>query len=369
MKKIILITAFLCGFIAANAQYTYIAQRYDWLAGLFRALGLPAGDSAQFQTSQRQRAGSIYYDSVGVDAGLYAWTGLTWQLIGSGGSQTLQEVFDTEPGGSILTKTDSILIPHTGNLRIYGQYVPLILESDSAQGIIVRTRHPQANLLFATKTSTDISTVTSEVTIQKLSTGTVTNGYGTRVRYDLESANGTGRMASEYQTIWSNATDANRTSFVRIRAMNNGIEDTVMDIQPDYIIVHNGDDSLATLADVRAGSGSGGTWGSITGTLSAQTDLQTALDAKQNALRSVTVSSSTSLTLSTANTYVFSGSSDATWTLPAGTVGLTYLIKSRGSAAVTLVGTLYTNTSVASLIILPGDAYHVQWDGTYYIVF
>jgi hypothetical protein len=42
--------------------------------------------------------------------------------------------------------------------------------------------------------------------------------------------------------------------------------------------------------------GAGGTWGSITGTLSSQTDLQTALDAKASILAPVTLSANTSLT-------------------------------------------------------------------------
>ncbi len=50
-----------------------------WFGGLFRALNIPAGDSAQFQPGQVVRAGAIYYDSTGVDSGLYVWSGLAWQ--------------------------------------------------------------------------------------------------------------------------------------------------------------------------------------------------------------------------------------------------------------------------------------------------
>lgn len=121
MKKIILIAVLLISFASANSQstYTYIAQRYRWLAGLFEALGLPAGSGpAAFTAGQNQRAGQVYYDSSGIDQGVYVWTGLTWQLI-AGGSQTLQQVFNTEVGGSVLTKNDTVLLSGF-NLTIKG---------------------------------------------------------------------------------------------------------------------------------------------------------------------------------------------------------------------------------------------------------
>lgn len=83
MKKIIFILALFFSFVA-NAQYTpptgytNINSRYDWLAGVFRALGLPAGGNAAFTAGQAQRAGSVYYDSTGADAGLYIWDGSAW---------------------------------------------------------------------------------------------------------------------------------------------------------------------------------------------------------------------------------------------------------------------------------------------------
>lgn len=87
----------------------------------------------------------------------------------------------------------------------------------------------------------------------------------------------------------------------------------------------------------------------------------------------VTVSSATSLTLAGSNTYVFSGSSNTTWTLPAiGTTGRTYRIKNRGSAYITLqrAGSdqLYDAAAIATIVILPGDALEVQDDGTYWII-
>jgi len=56
---------------------------------------------------------------------------------------------------------------------------------------------------------------------------------------------------------------------------------TTIDIESGKTAVITYKTSTAPAVDV-SGSGGGGTWGSITGTLSAQTDLQSALDAKQD---------------------------------------------------------------------------------------
>jgi hypothetical protein len=60
-----------------------------------------------------------------------------------------------------------------------------------------------------------------------------------------------------------------------------------------------------TNGDLIAKSGGGGTWGSITGTLSAQTDLQSALDAKQNSLNGTGFVKAVGTTISYDNTTYF----------------------------------------------------------------
>lgn len=68
MKKLILFVVLgllvICCKAQTNYGYTYIGQRYEWLAGLFKALGLPVGDSARFQVGQHQRQGAVYMDTV-----------------------------------------------------------------------------------------------------------------------------------------------------------------------------------------------------------------------------------------------------------------------------------------------------------------
>ena len=88
MKRLILISLILCAAFAGNAQlpaysgYTNINSGYQWLRGLFAALGAPAGGNAAFATGQAQRAGALYYDSTGVDSGFYYYSGTQWRLIG-----------------------------------------------------------------------------------------------------------------------------------------------------------------------------------------------------------------------------------------------------------------------------------------------
>lgn len=86
MKKIILILFIVLGCFIAQSQtytgYTNINAGYNWLRGLFSALGAPAGGNAAFQTGQAQRAGALYYDSTGADSGFYYYSGTQWRLIG-----------------------------------------------------------------------------------------------------------------------------------------------------------------------------------------------------------------------------------------------------------------------------------------------
>jgi hypothetical protein len=55
--------------------------------------------------------------------------------------------------------------------------------------------------------------------------------------------------------------------------------------------------TIQSIVNLASGGGGGTTWGSITGTLSTQTDLQSALDAKQNTLTLTTTGTSGAATL------------------------------------------------------------------------
>lgn len=112
MKKIILALLILCSCLQLFGQtepgYTYLGPAYVWRLGMFRALGIPAGDTPGFIAGQSMRAGQIFYDTLGVDAGAYVWNGSAWVSLGSPVTPTLQEIFSAEGKNSVLTSNDTI---------------------------------------------------------------------------------------------------------------------------------------------------------------------------------------------------------------------------------------------------------------------
>jgi hypothetical protein len=86
---------------------------------------------------------------------------------------------------------------------------------------------------------------------------------------------------------------------------------------------------------IGGGGGGGATWGSITGTLSSQTDLQTALDAKQN--ESIVINSNTTAVIDGVYTVVAS----ATFTDPTPAEGKGFMVFVRNGTA-TVGGTGYS---------------------------
>lgn len=86
MKQILIICCLLWG--TAQAQqlpgYTDINARYRWLAGVFRALNLPAGNDTALQAGQTRQAGAVWVDTVGSNAGVYYWLFGKWNKVGVG---------------------------------------------------------------------------------------------------------------------------------------------------------------------------------------------------------------------------------------------------------------------------------------------
>lgn len=114
-------------------------------------------------------------------------------------------------------------------------------------------------------------------------------------------------------------------------------------------------------------SGGGGTWGSITGTLSAQTDLQTALNAKQNSITTGTTSQyfRGDLSLATFPTNVSSFTNDAGYiTSISGAVtsvsGTTNRITSSGGATpiIDIAATYVGQTSITTLSTITTGTWH-----------
>jgi hypothetical protein len=85
-----LLILFILAYVSAYAQpptgsYTLINQRYNWLGGYFRGLGIPVGcdTSSAFLSGQWRGAGAVYYDSC--DAKFYIWNQYWREVQGSGG--------------------------------------------------------------------------------------------------------------------------------------------------------------------------------------------------------------------------------------------------------------------------------------------
>lgn len=120
------------------------------------------------------------------------------------------------------------------------------------------------------------------------------------------------------------------------------------------------------------GNGTDYTVANITGTNITVTNGAGTIALTRGDDNTPTVSSAGTLGLSTSGWYVFSGTT-STWTLPAiaGNTGKTYHIKNRGSGNITLNtnaggNEIYSTSAVNTLTILPGEAYILNNDGTYF---
>lgn len=83
----------------------------------------------------------------------------------------------------------------------------------------------------------------------------------------------------------------------------------------------------------------------------------------------ITTSSAASLTLDgTASEWTFTGGSATTWTMT-NVLNRTHFLNNRGTAAITLQassGNLYTNASVATFTINPGESFRASYDGSFW---
>lgn len=130
MKKLLTFLFLLCSLSVlsqtAPPNYTNINSRYQWLAGRFKALSLPAGDTV-FQSGQWPIAGAVVYDSTKpVGQRFWVWNGQYWEGVGSGGG-TQRPVYATNGLtavndstvrlGGTLTDTTTIYMPANTRMR------------------------------------------------------------------------------------------------------------------------------------------------------------------------------------------------------------------------------------------------------------
>ncbi len=115
-----------------------------------------------------------------------------------------------------------------------------------------------------------------------------------------------------------------------------------------------------------SGGGGGGAWGSITGTLSAQTDLQTALDAKAEKVSLPFATKTTTATLSSTEVVALCTGGPYNVTLPAQSAGRrVYVKKGSGASAITILPASGTIDGAASYILsIAYESVELISDGT-----
>lgn len=105
--------------------YTYLPIKYRHIALIVDStFHIRAGGATQRLRGGWTGAGALWVDSVNSRMSFYSggvWNRLAlFSEIGGGGSQTLQQVFNTQVGGSVLTKHDSIIISNSNFLDVLG---------------------------------------------------------------------------------------------------------------------------------------------------------------------------------------------------------------------------------------------------------
>lgn len=188
---------------------------------------------------------------------LIAGTGVTFTVTGNditinsaaGSTPTLQQVFDTEVAGAVLTKNDSLQIG-AFQLRVYGSANPLRVQSTTTSGI---TPAIQAVIL-----NTNTNTVDDVLTISRQTSSTAANGIGGSIAFFTELSNGSVNENARIYSMWSDVTPASRSTEFGIRGITNNGPMTdwlVMDGTYGYLYL----DTIATRAYARSVGGSGGT--------------------------------------------------------------------------------------------------------------
>lgn len=112
MKKILIGLVLLVSIqtFGQDLNYTKIAARYKWIAGLFdSSFGIPTGPAYQFRFGGSRRAGQVFYDSTGADSGFYV----------SGRAQTWHRLARADEAGAIDTTNKWIQTMYVRNDSLF----------------------------------------------------------------------------------------------------------------------------------------------------------------------------------------------------------------------------------------------------------
>lgn len=274
MKKLLIIP-FLLLFITSFSQQGRIYGRKNHY-GIFQFF-----DSVYFNSIPYSESASIVH--LGIDTNVLSPTfGKLVRKTAGGSTPTLQQVFDTEVGGSILTKMDTINVGSSGSewLKITGAGSGLTLQvlntgsgkainassvsgtsmegnSSSGLGMRATTVSGTAAGEFSTGASSGSNIVTVANFYSQNQSGAGANGLGGQLLYGAESSTTVFTTASRFQWYYTNATHANRTVRLNWLAYSNALEDTVMTLG-DYVALTESSATKFTSTTIATGKIQGG---------------------------------------------------------------------------------------------------------------
>ncbi len=190
-------------------------------------------------------------------------------VVGTGGIPTLQQVLTA---GSTMTTFNTIVGGSNGTLWTGSANQPVIaFQNTNANGEVMNliggtngygltTNAPGASGIRINRDGVFNSNAPYLLELHRTySGGNGGNGIGSTIAQYAENSAGGESLSSEISSYLSTATSGSETSMLDIKLGSAGSYNIAMNIQPLGIVrVNNNTDTLATLADVRAGGGGGG---------------------------------------------------------------------------------------------------------------
>ncbi len=186
---------------------------------------------------------------------------------GSSGALTLQQTFNTEVGGSVLTKTDTVdgassYGLHLLNLGSFG----VRIAGTTSNGLLINTSSIGASInspvlpLIATTSNTSTNTVEEALRLVRNPGVAGAAGIGTKITFQTKNTANSLEETGYFEHIGTNPVNSSWVTQYNIKGAINSSINTFMNIQDAGIVrVNNNADTLATKAYARSlgGSGSG----------------------------------------------------------------------------------------------------------------
>jgi hypothetical protein len=281
MKKIFLAILVLISFSSFSQEKVHYGKyRYDSLYSTLSQMGL---DTTNFKIVVQRVSDGKHFK-------------MYWPTVST---PTLQQVFNTEVGGSVLTKADTIDAgsnqlfitssktgnnagasfnnsstgsgaygSSTGGSGVYGTGTTGVTATGSNFGVFATSSsigiqaatsatgdgNPAGRFQNTSLSSTN--TIAQTLSLQRYTSGTPANGIGNSIIFSNPTSTSSTTSSNTIESFWSDVTNATKTSQANITGFNSGSAETFMNIQHGLVRVNNNADTLATKADVRAGGGS-----------------------------------------------------------------------------------------------------------------